>query len=43
MRYVPPETSKRVWKTAGTTNERQAVKAAAKWEAELRDGCEVAN
>ncbi|MGD9632725.1 MAG: tyrosine-type recombinase/integrase [Pirellulales bacterium] len=38
MRYVDPITCKQVTKTAGTPNAREASKAAAVWEAELRAG-----
>ncbi len=38
MRYVDPESGKQVWRTTGTTKVRDALKAAAKWEAELREG-----
>ena len=38
MRYLCPESGKQVWRTAGTSKERDAIKAAAKWEAELREG-----
>lgn len=38
MRYVDRETNKQVWRTAGTASNTKALKAAAVWEAELRDG-----
>lgn len=38
MRYTDPESGKQVWKTSGTAKQKDAVKAAAKWEAELREG-----
>lgn len=38
MRYVDPETGKQVWRTSGTANHTKALKAAAVWEAELREG-----
>lgn len=38
MRYVDPDTGKQVWRTTGTANHTKALKAAAVWEAELRDG-----
>jgi len=38
MRYVDPDTGKQVWRTSGTANHTKALKAAAVWEAELRDG-----
>lgn len=38
MRYVDPETGKQVWRTAGTANHNKAIKAAAVWESELREG-----
>lgn len=38
MRYVDPDTGKQVWRTAGTANHTKALKAAAVWEAELREG-----
>ena len=38
MRYADPITGKRVARSTGTTKHRDAIKAAAKWEAELREG-----
>lgn len=38
MRYIDPDTGKQVWRTAGTANHTKALKAAAVWEAELREG-----
>ena len=38
MRYVDPLTGKQKTKSAGTADEGEAVKAAGKWEAELREG-----
>jgi integrase len=38
MRYRCPETGKQIAKTTGTTNEREALKQAAKWEDQLRTG-----
>ena len=38
MRYVCPDTNKQVWRTTGTANHTKALKAAAVWEAELREG-----
>lgn len=38
MRYVDPETGKQVWRTTGTSKQREAIKIAAKWEAELQEG-----
>ena len=38
MRYTDPVTGKFVKKTAGTSNRKDALKAAAKWEAELQAG-----
>ena len=38
MRYIDPLTGKQVAKTANTTRRRDAERAAAKWEAELREG-----
>jgi hypothetical protein len=38
MRYVEPENGRQVQRSTGTTNERDANRAAAKWEAELREG-----
>jgi len=37
MRYVDPDTCKQVWRTSGTANHTKALKAAAAWEAELRE------
>src|SRR6476620_7759711 len=38
MRYLCPQPNKHVARSTGTRNNREAVKAAAKWEAELREG-----
>lgn len=38
MRYLDPLTNKHVTKSARTTKQSEAEKAAGKWEAELRDG-----
>jgi hypothetical protein len=38
MRYRCPQTGKHVARSAGTRNNRDAMKAAAKWAAELRKG-----
>jgi integrase len=38
MRYVDPDTGKQVWRTTGTANQTKALKAAAVWESELREG-----
>jgi len=38
LRYIDPMTGKPKHKTSGTTNRKDAVKAAGKWEAELREG-----
>lgn len=38
MRYRDPESGRQVASSTGTTNERDANRAAAKWEAELREG-----
>ncbi|MBA3480324.1 MAG: phage integrase N-terminal SAM-like domain-containing protein, partial [Pirellulales bacterium] len=38
MRYVDPDSGRQVQRSTGTTNERDANRAAAKWEAELREG-----
>lgn len=38
MRYRDPSTGKQVQRSTGTTNRRDANKAAGKWEAELREG-----
>lgn len=38
MRYRDPETGRQVQRSTGTTKQKEAVKAAAKWEAELREG-----
>lgn len=38
MRYKCPNTSKQIARSTGTRNSREALKAAAKWEAELREG-----
>ncbi len=37
MRYTDPMSGRRVAKTTGTTNRREAEKIAAKWEAELQE------
>ena len=42
LRYVDPATGKQKHKTAGTAKHGEAVKAAGKWEAELREGRYVA-
>ena len=39
MRYVDPESGRQAQRSTGTTNERDANRVAAKWEAELREGC----
>ena len=38
LRYLDPLTGKHVAKSAGTANERKALEAAGKWQAELREG-----
>lgn len=38
MRYTDPVTGKRVTKSTGTKNRKEAVKIAAKWEADLQAG-----
>jgi hypothetical protein len=38
MRYVDPDNGKQVWRTSGTANHTRALKAAAVWESELREG-----
>jgi integrase len=38
MRYICPLTGRRIARSAGTRNQREAIKVAAKWEAELREG-----
>jgi integrase len=38
MRYRDPSTGRRIAKSAGTRNKTKAERAAAKWEAELREG-----
>jgi integrase len=38
MRYVDPDSGRQVIRSTGTTNRRDADRAAAKWEAELREG-----
>lgn len=38
MRYRDPFIGKQVQRSTGTTNKREAERAAAKWEAELREG-----
>lgn len=38
MRYTDPRTARRVARSTGTNNRRQAERKAAKWEAELRAG-----
>ncbi len=38
LRYIDPMTGKQKHKSAGTTNRKEAAKAAGKWEAELREG-----
>ena len=38
LRYVDPVTGKHVTKSAETSNRRKAERAAARWEAELREG-----
>jgi integrase len=38
MRYTDPNTGKHVAKSSGRATEKEAVKAAAIWESELRDG-----
>ena len=37
LRYIDPMTGKQKHKSAGTTNRKEAAKAAGKWEAELRE------
>jgi integrase len=38
MRYLDPFTGKKVTRSTKTTKHREAIKVAAKWEAELQDG-----
>ena len=38
LRYVDPRTGSRVTRSAGTSNRREAERAAAQWEVELRSG-----
>ena len=38
MRYLDPFTNKQVQRSTGTTSRAKAIKAAGKWEAELREG-----
>lgn len=38
MRYKDPVTGKQIARSTGTTSRKQAERAAAKWEAELREG-----
>jgi len=38
MRYVDPDSGKHVARSAKTSNQRQAEREAAKWEADLREG-----
>ena len=38
MRYRDPYTGRHVAKTTGTTNQKEALRIAAKWEADLREG-----
>ena len=38
MRYRCPESGKQIARSTGETSEREALKVAAKWEAELREG-----
>jgi integrase len=38
MRYTDPETNRRVAKSSGETDRQKALKAAGKWEKDLRDG-----
>lgn len=38
MRYLDPETGKRVVRSTGTSRKREAERVAAKWEAELQEG-----
>ena len=38
LRYIDPLTGKQKTKSAGTSDEGEAIKAAGKWEDELRTG-----
>lgn len=38
MRYIDPNTNRRVARSTGTTKRKEAEKVAAKWEAELQEG-----
>jgi len=38
LRYVDPMTGRRIHKSAGTNNRKEAQKAAGKWESDLREG-----
>lgn len=38
LRYTDPHTGKQIAKSSGTSNRKEATKAAGKWEDELRDG-----
>jgi hypothetical protein len=38
MRYRCPDSGKQIARSTGTTKQREAERAAAKWEAELREG-----
>ena len=38
MRYIDPVTGKQKARSTGTTNRREADRAAAKWQAELQEG-----
>jgi integrase len=38
MRYHDPESGRQVWRSSGTPNHAKAMKAAGKWEKELREG-----
>ena len=38
LRYIDPITHKQKYKSSGTTNRKEANKAAGKWEAELKEG-----
>ena len=38
LRYIDPVTQKQKYKSSGTTNRKDANKAAGKWEAELKEG-----
>lgn len=38
LRYRDPDTKRQHWRSSGTTNEKKAYQAAARWEDELNDG-----